>query len=101
MVEEAPKKAETPTSEVPNPQDVAAISRLRTATARAPAPTKVVPDDKPPVPSEDDKRKVVHIVRRLQEEASQRRRPKSKPWMVISILACIVLPTMLAALYYI
>jgi capsular polysaccharide transport system permease protein len=99
MVEEAPKKAEAPTSEVPNPQDVTAISRLR--TARAPAPAKVVPDDKPPVPSEDEKRKVVHIVRRLQEEASQRRRPKSKPWMVISILACIVLPTLLAGLYYV
>jgi capsular polysaccharide transport system permease protein len=98
MVEEAPQKANL-SSGGPSVQDAAAAGPRR--AARAPVPAKTAPDVKAPIPLDDEKRKVVHIVRRLQEEASRRRRPKAKPWMLISLLACIVLPTLTASVYYI
>ncbi|MGH6925408.1 MAG: hypothetical protein ACRED5_16900 [Propylenella sp.] len=48
----------------------------------------------------DEKNKVIHIVERLQDEADQRRMPDGQPWVLISVLACIALPTLIAALYY-
>ena len=51
------------------------------------------------VPSEEAN-KVVHIVRRLAEETSQSRVLRRSPWVLISIIACVVLPTIIAALFY-
>jgi capsular polysaccharide transport system permease protein len=53
----------------------------------------------PPVPNEEAA-KVVHIVRRLQEETTQARALKQRPWVPISFALCVVLPTFVAALFY-
>jgi len=94
MVEEASKKTNLPPAEMPNPADAVAVGPRTPVRAvpdarRAPEakPPARAPDAKPPAPLEDDKSKVVHIVRRLQEEASQRRRSKPKPWLLVSIVA--------------
>jgi capsular polysaccharide transport system permease protein len=55
----------------------------------------------PAVPAvEAEKSKVVHIVRRLQDEVVQSRALKKQPWIFLSLLACIALPTLVALLFY-
>jgi capsular polysaccharide transport system permease protein len=77
--------------------------QVRPAAARSPAaPGKVASISQQPAatPSiEHEKNKVVHIVRRLQNEIDQNRALRRKPWLVISVLACIALPTLIAATY--
>jgi capsular polysaccharide transport system permease protein len=54
----------------------------------------------PATPSvEDEKNKVVHIVRRLQNEIEHSKALQRKPWLAASLLVCIVLPTLVAAIY--
>ena len=82
MVEEASKKAEVPAAEVLNapPEPVLKPSRKPKAL-----PGKGVPDVA--MPPEQEKNKVIHIVRRLHEEANQKRTRKRQPWLVISLVA--------------
>ena len=47
----------------------------------------------------DEKAKVIHLVQRLQAEASQGR-ARRKPWVAVSLLAAVVLPTLVMALYF-
>jgi capsular polysaccharide transport system permease protein len=65
---------------------------------------KLVPAPKgarvPTPQTEAEKSKVVHIVRRLQEESSRSLARTRQPWLLLSLLACIALPTLLASLYY-
>ena len=51
--------------------------------------------------AEVERQKVVHIVRRLRDEALESRALKHRPWLTLSLLACVALPTILAALFYI
>jgi capsular polysaccharide transport system permease protein len=51
--------------------------------------------------SQAEKEKVVHIVRRLKEEALESRALRRRPWLLLSILACVALPTFVAALFYV
>jgi len=51
------------------------------------------------VPAEE-KSKVVHIVRRLEEETRRSRALKQSPWLVGSIVAGVLLPTAVAAIFY-
>ena len=100
MAEEASRAAaaETP----------AEAKRLKIASVRA-AEGEVLPmaaDAKavkavPAAPAGDDAGKVVHIVRRLQEEANRGKRRRSRPWVAVSAAAAILIPTILAGLYYI
>ena len=50
-------------------------------------------------PLAEEHAKVIHIVRRLQEEASQSRRRKT-PWLPISAAVGILVPVLVAAFYY-
>jgi len=72
------------------------------AAATLPARRKLIVARTEPsrVPAEE-KSKVVHIVRRLEEETSHSRTRKRRPWMLISVLAGIALPTFIAAIFYI
>ena len=94
MVEEASKKVEIPAAEVLSPPPEPAVKASRKPKA---VPGKGVPDG---APSEQEKNKVIHIVRRLHEEANQKRTRKRQPWLLISLVAGIVLPTFIAALYF-
>ena len=71
------------------------------AAATLPARRKLVVARTEPsrVPAEE-RSKVVHIVRRLEEETSHSRTRKRRPWMLISVLAAIALPTFIAAVFY-
>jgi capsular polysaccharide transport system permease protein len=51
--------------------------------------------------AEVERQKVVHIVRRLRDEALESRVLKKRPWLTLSVLACVALPTFVAALFYI
>jgi capsular polysaccharide transport system permease protein len=51
------------------------------------------------VPAEE-RNKVVHIVRRLEEESSRGSRFKRNPWLLRSVLLAILAPTVLSALFY-
>jgi capsular polysaccharide transport system permease protein len=53
------------------------------------------------LPAKEEKNKVIHIVTRLQDEVVQSRALKRRPWLFGSVLACIVLPTFVALLYYV
>lgn len=76
------------------------VAKVEVAAA-APVPAKLAVAKPKPVPApNEEKSKVVHIVRRLQEETAQRRALKHRPWLLISILACVALPTFVAALFY-
>jgi capsular polysaccharide transport system permease protein len=72
------------------------------AAAALPARRKLVVARTEPsrVPAEE-RNKVVHIVRRLEEETSHSRTRNRRPWMLISVLAAIALPTFIAAIFYI
>lgn len=71
------------------------------AVAAVPARPKLAVATPNPVPAQNEEaNKVVHIVRRLQEEASQNRALKKRPWVPISIAVCVLLPTLIAALFY-
>jgi capsular polysaccharide transport system permease protein len=95
MVEEASKKTEVPAEEpVTAPPAIAAKVRK----PKVIPPGKAVPDGT--LPAENEKNKVIHIVRRLHEEANQKRARKRKPWLMISLLACILVPGLVATLYF-
>jgi capsular polysaccharide transport system permease protein len=95
MVEEASKKTEVPAEEpVMAPPAIAAKARK----PKVIPPGKAVPDVN--LPAENEKNKVIHIVRRLHEEANQKRARRRKPWLMISFLACILLPGLVASLYF-
>src|SRR5688572_28799754 len=95
MVEEASKKTEVPAEEaVMAPPAIAAKARK----PKVIPPGKAVPDVN--LPAENEKNKVIHIVRRLHEEANQKRARKRKPWLMICLLACILLPGLVASLYF-
>jgi capsular polysaccharide transport system permease protein len=79
-------------------------------SAAAPSKPKLVPvpDDpgkavKPAAEAlpaaRDEKSKVVHIVQRLQEGVGHTAL-KQRPWVLISVLACIALPTFIASVYF-
>jgi capsular polysaccharide transport system permease protein len=72
------------------------------AVAAAPAKPKlaVATPNPVPAPPNEEANKVIHIVRRLQEETIQRRSLRQRPWIPLSIAACVLLPTMVAALFY-
>ena len=53
-----------------------------------------------PAIDETEQQKVVQIVRWMEQEATLARAKKIKPWLLISVLACILLPTVLAGLYF-
>jgi capsular polysaccharide transport system permease protein len=105
MAEEAQRQSERPAA-----APAAAAPAEAAARARKPQPVAVaaVPEVKPPAakpagkpaPAEAERAKVVHIVRRLQEEANQKLTRRRKPWLGLSMLAAIALPTLLAALYF-
>jgi capsular polysaccharide transport system permease protein len=76
-------------------------AKVDMAAAAVPAKPKLVvarPD--PSNAPNEEKKKVVHIVRRLQEETRQGRAVPRQPWLPISLIACIALPTFIAALFY-
>jgi capsular polysaccharide transport system permease protein len=55
----------------------------------------------PPAPAvADEKNKIVHIVRRLQDDSVARRAIKKKPYALLSLLVCVILPTLFAGFYY-
>jgi capsular polysaccharide transport system permease protein len=96
MIEDASKKAE-PAGEAPAraeapPGAGAAVPALPAKRRRGAKPAETSP-------AEAERAKVIHIVRRLQEEASQSRRRKT-PWLLVSAVAGILLPTLVAAFYY-
>jgi capsular polysaccharide transport system permease protein len=75
------------------------------STALRPAPAKprlavaaVKPNPRPA--QEEEAKKVIHIVQRLQEEASRTTRLKRAPWIPLSLAVCILLPTAITALFY-
>jgi capsular polysaccharide transport system permease protein len=77
--------------------------RLKIASLRESDALAIPETQKPakPAPAGDEAGKVVHIVRRLQEEANRRGRKRGRPWVIISAAAAILLPTFFASLYYI
>ncbi len=91
MLDDASRKGDVP-AEAPKSDGVAVA---------APAKRKLVIAKPEPnrLPSEEAN-KVVHIVRRLEEETHQSRTLKRRPWIFGSILACVVLPTAVAALFF-
>ncbi len=91
MVDEASRKGDLATE--------TAKGEVAAATAPAKLKLAVAKPDPARAPSEE-KNKVVHIVRRLQEETSQSRALRRPPWVLASIIACIALPTAVAALFY-
>jgi capsular polysaccharide transport system permease protein len=71
------------------------------AVAVVPAKPKLAVATPNPVPAQNEEaNKVVHIVRRLQEETIQRRALKQRPWVPLSIAVCVLLPTLVTALFY-
>ena len=92
MVEDAAKTTEAPAAR-------AAPANPRPLPARRRGPAAPVAPAKPPI-DEAEQQKVVQIVRWMEQEATKARSKKIKPWLMISILACIALPTVLAGLYY-
>jgi capsular polysaccharide transport system permease protein len=52
-----------------------------------------------PVPAEENS-KVIHIVRRLQEDAGKRSSHKRSFWLPVSLAVAILVPTLLASIYY-
>lgn len=96
MADEASRKGEL----------VASMPEKGIAAAVAPKPKLAVAQQvaKPQpakVPEKNEEQsKVVHIVRRLQEETAQRGALKKRPWLLISILTCVAFPTVVAALFY-
>lgn len=93
MVEEAVRKNdEAPAHTAAALPRLAAGGRRRAATAQAVQPTPAIEDT--------EQRKVVQIVRWMEQEATRARTSRIKPWLLISVLAAIVLPTVLAGLYF-
>ena len=86
--------AAAPAAAVPAAPAKAAAVPAAPARARRPAAKPAEP-----APFAEEQAKVIHIVRRLQEEASQSRR-KKRPWLLVSAAAGILLPTFVAAFYY-
>ena len=71
------------------------------AVAAVPARPKLAVAAVNPVPAPNEEaNKVVHIVRRLQEETIRRGGLKQRPWLPLSIAVCVLLPTLIAALFY-
>ncbi len=78
-----------------------APSKPKLVTVASAAPAQAEPATPAPPPTvTEEKNKVVHIVERLRDEVVQTQRLKKQPWLLISVLACIVLPTLLACVYY-
>lgn len=98
MIEDASKKVE-PASEAPRAEPVLPKAELPAVAAVAGKPRKGKPAAEP-TPAEVERSKVIHIVRRLQEEASQKRSSRRKPWLAVSLLLAVLLPTLVAAVYY-
>jgi len=91
-VDEASRKGDTGTDAAADEAAAAALpARRKLVLAR---------NDPSRLPAEE-KSKVVHIVRRLEEETSHSRTRKRRPWTLISVLAAIALPTFIAAIFYI
>ena len=61
-----------------------------------PPPSQSLQSPRPnPVPAPtEEANKVIHIVRRLQEETIQRTALKRRPWVPLSIAVCVLLPTL-------
>jgi capsular polysaccharide transport system permease protein len=90
MADEASRKGE-----------VAPVAVKSDAVAIAPAKPKLAVATPNPVPvPNEEANKVVHIVRRLQEETVQRQALKRYPWVPASIAVCVLLPTLVTALFY-
>jgi len=95
MVDDASRKGDLAT-------EAAKAEAASTPVAAAPAKRKLAvakPEPTPRLPAEEQN-KVVHIVRRLDEESSRSRALKRRPWLLISVLAAIAFPTFVAALFY-
>jgi capsular polysaccharide transport system permease protein len=93
MAEDLPSKIER--AELVGERNLESAGNRRRARRRMLKPVREVER-----PAEVEDNKVVHIVRRLEESVVAQRRPKlSAP--VISALLCILLPTVLASLYYV
>ena len=90
MADEASRKGEVLTTAAKSESAVAVPAKPKLSVAAA---------NPAPVPNEETN-KVVHIVRRLQEETIQRGALKQRPWVPISLAVCIALPTFVAALFY-
>jgi capsular polysaccharide transport system permease protein len=91
MVEEASEKTETPRNAATTRAAIIAARRRNAMRAAPPPPAPV---------DEAEQNKVVQIVRWMEQEATRARTKKVKPWLLVSVLACIALPTLIAALYY-
>jgi len=90
MADEASRKGEVTAAVVKND-----------AVAVVPAKPKLAVATPNPVPAQNEEaNKVVHIVRRLQEQTIQRRALKQRPWVPLSIAVCVLLPTLVTALFY-
>jgi len=90
MADEASRKGEVALT-VATGEPASAVPARPKLSVAAPKP--------PPVPSEEAA-KVVHIIRRLQDETIQARGLKQRPWVPISLAVCVLLPTFVAALFY-
>lgn len=92
IVDEASRKGDLATEPAADEAAAASLPARRKLLVARTEPSRV--------PAEE-KSKVVHIVRRLEEETSRSRTRKRSPWMMISVLAAIGLPTFIAAIFYI
>lgn len=92
MVEEASRKLDLVRGADAAAVQPAAVKPRREKRLRAAEPERL-PDA--------ERSKVVHIVQRLQAEASQYQVAKQKPWVLLSMLLCIALPTIVAGIYYV
>jgi capsular polysaccharide transport system permease protein len=90
MADEASRKSEV----------APAVAKSDAVVAVAAKPKLAVATPNPVPAQADEANKVVHIVRRLQEETIQRTSLRKRPWVPLSIAVCILLPTVVAALFY-
>jgi capsular polysaccharide transport system permease protein len=92
MAEEAASKVDAPAASGPAPGASVTPARRR-------GPVRQIPAARPPIdPVEQNK--VVQIVRWMEQEATRARTKRIKPWLLVSVLAGILLPTLLAGIYY-
>ena len=91
MVDDASRKGDLAT-ETAKPESAPAAIPVKRKLA-------VAKSDPANLPAEE-KNKVVHIIRRLEEETTKHRTAKRSPWLSTSIVAAIALPTLIAALFY-
>ncbi len=77
-----------------------APSKPTLVTVPASASAQVEPAEAASPTVTKEKNKVVHIVERLRDDVIQTSNLKRQPWFLISVLACIALPTLVAGFYY-